>query len=239
MEHCKIMNKEFSQDNEIPSSEEIMVFFSARTFAYDLLKCVFLKEPTKNFLKHLIEGEIIQAFPFYDSDATLGKAVEMMLGYLKRSDITSEKKFQDLRWDYTRMFIGPGDIQAPPWESIYRDAERLHFSKETLEVRAAYRKYNLLPKHFGHEPDDHIGLELDFMHQLCKIAKKTAECSNQRGLLEILEDQKSFLEDHLLKWVPAWSRDIVQSAKTDFYKGAAQLLDAYLRFDAKLIEAFI
>ena len=61
----------------------------------------------------------------------------------------------------------------------------------------------------------------------------------QKGLLEILEDQKTFLEDHLLKWVPAWSRDVVKSAETDFYKGAAQLLNAYLRIDSKLLEEFI
>ena len=31
----------------------------------------------------------------------------------------------------------------------------------------------------------------------------------------------------------------MQNAKTDFYKGAAQLIDAYLSFDIKLLEAFI
>jgi TorA maturation chaperone TorD len=233
------MNQASFQDKEKPSTEETLVFLSARAFAYDFLKCTFLQEPSRKFLKLLIEGEWVQAFPFYDNDTDLGKAIDTMLGYLKQPNITSKTGFQHLHWDYTRMFIGPGEVPAPPWESIYRDVERLHFSKETLEVRAAYCKYNLMPRRFGHDPDDHIGLELDFMHKLCEMAKKKTENTDEKGLLEILEDQKTFLDDHLLKWVPAWSRDVVKSAETDFYKGAAQLLDAYLRLDRKMLEAFI
>ena len=233
------MDKASFKDTEKPSAEETMVFLSARAFAYDLLKCAFLQEPSRKFLKLLIEEEMVQAFPFYDSDTDLRKAIDTILDDLKQSDVTSKKGAQNLHWDYTRMFIGPGEVQAPPWESIYRDVERLHFSKETLEVRDAYRKYNLLPKRFGHDPDDHIGLELDFMHKLCEMAKEKAEGADEKGLLEILKDQKTFLDDHLMKWVPAWSRDVVKSAETDFYKGAAQLLDAYLRLDTKMLEAVI
>ena len=228
-----------SQNKKQTSAEETMFFLSARSYAYDLLKCVFLKEPSVKFLKLLIEGEMVQAFPFYESDTDLGKAIDTILNYFKQSDVTSKKGAQNLHWDYTRMFIGPGEVQAPPWESIYRDMERLHFSKETLKVRDAYRKYNLLHRRFGHDPDDHIGLELDFMHKLCEMAKEKTEGTDGKELLEILEDQKAFLEDHLLKWIPAWSKDVVKGAETDFYKGAAHLLNVYLRVDSKLLEQFI
>ena len=233
------MDKAFFQDKEKPSVEETMYFLSARAFAYDLLKCIFLYEPSRKFLTLLIEGEMFQAFPFYDFDTDSGRAIDMILGYLKQFDVTLKNEYQNLRWDYTRMFIGPGEAQAPPWESIYTDVKRLYFSKETLKVRNSYRKYNLSPSRFGHEPDDHIGIELDFMHKLCDMAKEMTECNDENGLLEILKDQKIFLDDHLLKWVTAWSRDVVKSAETYFYKGSAQLLNAYIRIDGQLLEAFI
>lgn len=233
------MDKRFFQDREKPSVEDIRYLLSARAFAYDLLKCIFLQEPSRKFLKLLIEGEMVQAFPFYDSDIDLGSAIDMILNYLKQPDVMSKKESQDLICDYTRMFIGPGEAQVSPWESIYTDVERVYFSKGTIEVRDAYRKYNLLPGRLGHEPDDHIGLELDFMHKLCEMAKEKTEGLDQKGFLEILEDQKTFLDDHLLKWVPAWSRDVVKNAEIDFYRGAVRLLNAYLRIDLKLLEEFI
>lgn len=221
------------------SSEGIEPFLEARTFAYDIVKCTFLQEPSKKFIKLLIEGEIVQAFPFADSNAAFGKAIDRIVKYLEQPDVLSRKNYESLRWDYTRMFIGPGKVPAPPWESIYRDVEHLHFSEETLEVRGAYRKYNLLPKDFGHEPDDHIGLELDFMHKLCEMGKEKAESGDEAGLSEILKDQKAFLDEHLLKWVPDWTNDVVKSAETDFYKGMAQLLDAYLKLDRGMIEELL
>ncbi len=233
------MNKASLEENEKPTTEEMSVALSARAFAYDLLKCVFWKEPSKAFLKRLIEDELLQAIPLSESDMQLGRAIDTIRDYLKQSDPWSERGFHRLHWDYTRLFIGPGDVPAPPWESIYLGGERLHFSKNTLAVRNAYRKYNFLPARYGHDPDDHVGLELDFMHKLCELAKDKIEGNDEKGLLEILEGQKNFLEDHLLKWVPAWTDDIMKNAETDFYRGAARLVDIWLKLDLQLIEEFV
>ena len=220
-------------------SEGIESFLEARAVAYDIVKCAFLQEPSKKFITLLIEGEIVQAFPFADSNAAFGQAIDRIVQYLKQPDVLSRKSCESLHWDYTHMFVGPGKVPAPPWESIYRDVEHLHFSEETLEVRDAYRKYNLLPKDFGHEPDDHIGLELDFMHKLCEMTQEKAESADETGLVEILKDQKAFLDEHLLRWVPDWTQDVVKSAGTDFYKGMAQLLDAYLKLDREMLEELL
>ena len=222
-----------------PSSEGIQPFLEARTFAYDILKCAFLQEPSTEFITYLIQGEIVQAFPFAESDTALAEATDRILQYLKQPEVLSGKNYDHLHWDYTRMFIAPAKLPAPPWESVYRDADHLHFSKETLDVRNAYRKYNLLPMDFGREPDDHIGLELDFMHKLCEMAKEKTRISDKTGLLEILKDQKAFLDEHLLRWVPDWTRDVVNSAETDFYRGMALLLEAFIRLDREIIDKLL
>jgi TorA maturation chaperone TorD len=219
-----------------PSSEGIQPLLEARAFAYDILKCAFLQEPSAEFIAYLVQGEIVQAFPFAESGTALAEATDRIVQYLKDPDLLSGKSYERLHWDYTRMFIGPAKLPAPPWESVYRDKDHLHFSKETLDVRNAYLKYSLLPMDFGREPEDHIGLELDFMHQLCERAKEKARISDKTGLLEILKDQKAFLGEHLLRWVPDWTRDVVNSAETDFYRGMGLLLDAFLKLDGKLIE---
>ena len=218
-----------------PPSEGIKPFLEARAFAYDSLKGVFWQAPNRKFIKLLTESEVIPAFPFADSSAAIREAVDCIAKYLEQPAILSRKNFERLHWDYTRMFVGPGKAPAPPWESIYRDVEHLHFSEETLEVRNAYGKYNLVPRDFGREPDDHIGLELDFLHRLSEMAKEKAECADETGLAEILMDQKAFLDEHLLKWVPDWTKDVVESAEIDFYRGMALLLESYLRFESETL----
>lgn len=224
------------QDGERTSSPEgIGPFLEARAFAYDILKCVFWQAPTRKFVKLLIEGEIVQAFPFADGSAAIRQPIDRIGKYLGGPDILSRKSFESLHWDYTRLFVGPGKVPAPPWESIYRDVEHLHFSEETLEVRNAYGKYNLVTRELGHEPDDHLGLELDFLHKLSEMAGDKAQRGDEAGLAEALADHKAFLDEHLLKWVPDWTRDVVKCAETDFYRGMAQLLEAYLRFESETL----
>lgn len=214
-----------------PPSEGIRPFLEARSFAYDILKCVFWQAPTRKFIRLLADGRIVPAFPFAESSDAIREAVGRTGKYLEGPDVLTRKGFERLHWDYTRLFIGPGKVPAPPWESIYRDVEHLHFSEETLEVRNAFSKYDLIPRDFGHEPDDHIGFELDYLHKLSELATRKAESADETGLAEILTDQRVFLDEHLLKWVPDWTRDVVKSAETEFYSGMAQLLEAYLRFD--------
>ena len=224
---------------ETTPSEGIASVLEARAFAYDILKRAFLQEPSERFINLLTEGQIVQAFPFSASKAALRKAINRIVLYLKQPDAPSRKKWETLHWDYTRMFIGPGKVPAPPWESIYRDPDHLYFSQETQEVRNAYRMHNLLPKDLGHQPDDHLGLELDFLHKLCEAARDKAKMADETGLVEILKDQKAFLDEHLLRWVPDWARDVMKNAETDFYKGMAELLEAYLNLDVQIIEELL
>jgi len=212
---------------------------AARALAYDVLKCTFLQGPSKALLNLLIEDEFIQVFSFASTDVLIAQAVDSVKTYLRQPGVRSQENCDRLRWDYTRLFIGPGRVPAPPWESIYRNVEHLYYSTETLEVREAYRKYNLSHRNLGREPDDHLGLELDFLRQLCLMAEQKARATDQPGLTEILQDQSVFLSEHVLKWVPEWTRDVVSNAETEFYKGMAQLADAYVRFDRELTDKLL
>jgi len=93
-----------------------------------------------------------------------------------------------------------------------------------------------LPKHFRQEADDHLGLELDFMYQLSELSLKYLQQQDFTGLSEVLEDQKAFLQDHLLKWVPELTQKILASANLAFYQGMAKILNGYLALDLEALE---
>lgn len=219
--------------------ESVELLFEARAFVYSVLKQAFYVEPSRKFLRALKKDEIVNSLPFCEDSDLIKEGVEEVKKYLGKQDIVREEEFQNLHWDFTRMFIGPHSLPAPPWESSYLNEERLLFQKETLEVRRKYLKYNFVPKNFPHEADDHIGLELDFMGRLSEIAGKKVNNMEITDVIELLEDQKAFLKEHLLKWVPSFSQDIIKSAESDFYKGMAKILKGFLELDIIAIEELL
>lgn len=44
-----------------------------------------------------------------------------------------------LKLDYNRLFVGPGHIVVPLWESIYRTKEKLLFGESEITVRRYYQ----------------------------------------------------------------------------------------------------
>jgi putative dimethyl sulfoxide reductase chaperone len=202
-----------------------------RIFAYDFLRRTFLEEPSKDFLMMLKENQLALAIPFSDESEEIAEGMSKVQAFLEQKEILTEEGYSRLHWDYTRMFIGPYELAAPPWESAYLNKDKLLFQEETRRVRLAYLKYAFLPKHYLQEADDHLGLELDFMYQLATMAYEKALTGNHEAFQEILKDQVDFLEQHLHIWVPKFVEQVNVHASTEFYRGMAQILRGYLYID--------
>ena len=220
----------------VPVSESVLALIELRAYAYDVLRRTFVSEPLQEYL--VLMRDTIAQFPFATESEDILKGLEAVKKSLNRSAEISDAEREELHWDYTRMFIGPYQLVAPPWESAYANEDKLLFQKETLEVRKAYLKYSFLPVQFQQEADDHIGLELDFMYQLCLILFDKMK-SGDSSYVEVLEDQKSFLQQHLLTWVDRFCQDVIGNSKTDFYKGMASILKGYLSLDDKALNALM
>jgi TorA maturation chaperone TorD len=128
-----------------------------------------------------------------------------------------------LERDYERLFVGPNSMLAPPYESVYLTIDRLIFDGPTFEVRAAYRSLGMQAPSFNREPDDHLGLEFSFLSLLCGRALDAAEAGDRLGVESVLEAQRQFLREHLLRW-GAKCLDLVEAnAQTAFYQGVGAL----------------
>lgn len=216
---------------------ELNNIFHARRFAYDILRRFFVEEPSKEYLKPFIQKNMIDLFPFREDSEEIQEGVNKLKSYLSTHDVlTIEHHYDDLHWDYTRLFIGPFKLTTPPWESSYVRKDRLLFQGTTMNVRSYYDKYGIIVRDFNIEADDHIGLELDFIYHLNERCIKMAEQNESRGLRQLLRDQQRFIDDHLLKFVPEFSRLVMKEANTSFYSGLAQLLQHYLLIDSEVLQ---
>lgn len=208
-----------------------------RMFLYSILKHAFYAEPNSELIEIFSENDFLMNIPFKAEDDLISEGTHDLIEYLKENDVLEKDIFRSLHWDYTKMFVGPASLPAPPWESAYLTEDRLLFQESTLDVRESYLKYNFIVKNYLQEPDDHIGSELDFMYRLCKIAIE--RINEPHALIEVLEDQNIFINEHLVKWVFEFSDSIIEYSDTLFYKGIAKILKGFIKIDKVLVNDLV
>lgn len=207
---------------------------------FGLLGKTFYQYPDRAWLQSLIDGDVFAEAPFAGDQPQVSDALALLRvwGEQHRTGI-SEQAFDDLCADYTRLFIGPSQVLMPPWESVYFSEERLTFQEQTLQVREWYRRYGLQTEKLYHEPDDHIGLELEFTAHLAKAGLLALEQNDAAALERALDAQRDFLSEHLLRWALDWCGQVQTQAQNDFYCGIAQLTRGALRHAGELLGAKI
>ncbi|MDR2586771.1 MAG: molecular chaperone TorD family protein [Coriobacteriales bacterium] len=138
--------------------------------------------------------------------------------------------------EHTFIFKMVAQSHASPYESVYRTCDSTLFGPTTLEVREAYRAHGQQFPRMAAEPDDHIGLELQFASTLLdKIASdsdeadaKTAEVA-QRAL-------RGFLAEHLLVFAPSCLGRVAEASSFGFYRAVAGIALAALTDLADALE---
>jgi TorA maturation chaperone TorD len=137
---------------------------------------------------------------------------EGVAGALERLNGIDAAQFGKFRYAFNRLFVGPGRLLAPPYESSYLNEHGIVMQDETMAVRRAYLAQGLKLKKQNVEPDDHMALELQFVLELI-----------ERGENEVYH---SFLEKHLLKWVKPHAERIENSTDDSVCLAMAQLMTA-------------
>ena len=174
---------------------------------FKLLGVLLYNEPSLTSVNKLINDAPFTELPYAAENEAVLKGLELMVNWLKSSN--AEGLTDVARSDYMRLFVGPGKLLAPPWGSVYLDKDRLIFDENTLVVRQFYERFGMKLKEKYKEPDDHIGLELEFLAYLAEQGEEEA--------------MVSFAKNFMLPWILRWNSDIQKNARTDYYKGLANM----------------
>lgn len=97
-----------------------------------------------------------------------------------------------------------------------------------LQVRKWYKKYGLENIQKYQEPDDHLALELVFLEHLSSLAIQALKNGNSDEFRQIITDQQEFISNHPIKWIEKWRELVDRSAKTDYYRGIAFMIDGVI-----------
>lgn len=208
---------------------------------YAFLSRMYEKEIGLDLLKELVDVKNpvlrLDSLDGFD-DVKLRKGFELLGNYLRTAvgrDLNQVKL--ELAVEYASLFLGVKRKPPHPSESVYASKEQSMYQESRDRVLSAYWKADVDKKKEYTEPEDHIAIELQFMEYLCRKTVEALAKNEKDEAMRHLQVQGEFVNDHLARWVPQLTKDVLESAEVDFYRGVAGITDAFIAIDSKAIRA--
>ncbi|MCR5089207.1 MAG: molecular chaperone TorD family protein [Oscillospiraceae bacterium] len=215
--------------------EAVELILGNRMFLYSLMHKVFGREPDTQLLELLTADHTGEAFRLLsEEEGDILDRVPEELNRLKEA-MAAADFLDEVRSDYTRLFIGPFSLAAPPWESVYGQQDALLFQESTLEVRSTYRRFGLIPEAYPHVADDSLALELHFMALLAQRSYEEFDSGRKEDLFISLRGSSDFLKKHLLIWIPKFLDRMQSADASPMYPRLCIILNEFLKQDSKLL----
>jgi len=131
------------------------------------------------------------------------------------------KNLDLLKLDYAKLFVGPFEMFAPPYSTIYLENTQEVMGRTSMRILNYYKNAGLSIGDDCKVPTDHITLQLEFLYYLSfKYVQTELEFYEQQYL--------SFLNEILSVWLPKFTENVITYAKTPIYKELAYLLSKFV-----------
>lgn len=208
--------------------------FKERADCYRLLSSLYFKEVSEEF----IEALSVSSLEFSENKC-LKEGFASLKNYLLRRGPDPRT---DLAVDYARVFLAAGIYEgeaANPYESIYTSKEGLIMQDARDEVRLIYLRQGVNVNGELNLPEDHLSFELEFLAIMSDKAREALEGDDTETLIENLALQRSFVESHLLDWLPDLFSRIITCARQPFYPAIMQITLGFIEEDRALLDEML
>ena len=191
---------------------------TARINIYALISRLVISEIDEGLLKSIEEDEnMLSFFPTYKT-------------WEKREDMDRKTLIENyLNVDFTNLFL----LHLIPYESFYMREDQMMETGGDNPVQAIFNAFE-----FKVELDkarvmgaDHIGVELEFMYELCKAELKALEDGDNEMAKQIAQLQYGFMKDHISEWAPMFLLNVKSEAGTAFYYDLADFALEFIMSD--------
>lgn len=143
----------------------------------------------------------------------------------------------ELLLDYSRLFLGPFEIPAKPYGSVWLEGEKVAMGSSTVAVRELYRQGGFEMADDFPELPDHVAVELEFLYLLTFRENEGRRAGDAQALRDIGEQKSRFLREHLGEWIGAFAEAVRKSAGTEFYRQLAALTEAFILAEKEAAES--
>jgi len=214
--------------------EVVSTLLAGRAYVFSLLHRLLGSEPTKELLAAVSSAESLEAVALFENeDSDAAAKLKAVLLACRDVELDAAKD------EYTRLFLGPDKLIAPPWESCYTAKERALFQESTLAVRSWYQQYSYVPAGYPSHPDDHISLMMHFLALTTERAKACLDSDLICGYASLLEGQKLFEKNHILNWMEGYCSDMDKSETKVLYPQLVRAMADFISYDQQVIEELL
>lgn len=151
--------------------------------------------------------------------------------------IVNETSIEYQLIEYSRLFLGPFNLVAPPYGSVWLDKNKTVMGDSTSSVAAFYQTNGLQLANDFHELPDHIAVELEFMSYLAFKQREAAAAGEPLEADRLRDLQRQFLGTFLLPWLGPFTDTIIEDAEAPFYQAIARCTAAFVTADARNLNA--
>jgi len=202
--------------------------YEARLELVDFLVEVFHDAPSRAFLERLFTGDT--RLPEGEVNDPLDRGFEELRAFVEANrDRPIEDVREELRSEYTRVFVGP----RPPvlaHETYYRDDTEF-IGQGLADVEASYGAAGWSPPEDYGEENDFVVVELAFLRYLVDLQR--------RGKEEAFGYERVFLDEHLHAWVEAFSADLRENTDVGLFTSAALVFEGLVDFEDELVAQMV
>lgn len=221
--------------------EKLAQISLARSNIFGLLAFAFF-DPTPNFVQQIGDHTYFSELNGYFKDLTVKdpsvmQALEPLKEYLAElTNLLPEELLHELKIEYARLFIGPGPMVVPPFETFYGSAKKnqqvlLMVSPAAMAVENAYLEAGVAVPQNRREPPDHFATEMEFLYFLSKQESDAWATGKNAAAKKWRRRELAFLDGHLAKWGCEFCRAVKEQSLHPFYRAIAHFGEAFLQLE--------
>ena len=167
--------------------------------------------------------EFWEQFPDFGSQDVARAAAECAEFARSMEGLGEEGAVERVAVEFARLFVGPPHPAAAPWETMHRGRPtKVGFGQPTFEMREWMRRAGLQVSNRNNQYEDHMGLELLLLSELCRA-------QDERAL--------EFMQEHPLAWIERFCAKVAQAAPQGYFHRLLCLTHALLAHHASGMRA--
>jgi TorA-specific chaperone len=187
---------------------------------YDWLSALFAREVPAEALRACAGGEPAEQLEILAQAPGLAALTE----HLRALSADADDAARNLAGDFAFLFLGVGGARgAPPYESSWRDPDRLTCRAEEAWMRRLLRDLDMHVAADFPEPADHVAVQLAAMAEL----SRRAEHSRREA------EQAATLAARMAEWLPAFAHACRRGDRRGFYSLVAEAAAAFVDADSE------
>ncbi|BBO93107.1 molecular chaperone [Desulfosarcina ovata] len=146
------------------------------------------------------------------------------------------QRLEPMQVEYVRLF----DYRptCPPFQSAVVKMEQDNPAQLYLLIESCYREFGLGANPDFRDPPDHISMELEFMHYLSHEEGQAMEDDVPEDEEKYRGAQKTFIDSHIMAWVPQFASSLETHARIPFFRSLARITGSFIANEARYLASF-